>query len=216
MRKHFEERLNILNESMIDMGNIVSEQIKDSMRALMNKDLDLAKKVMETDSLVNSKEKDIETLCLKILLKEQPVASDLRFVTSALKMITDLERIGDQAADISYLNIKITTRDYDLVDLGSAIQMAKITSNMVNDAIKAYVTGDVDLAVQVIERDKEVNRYFSKVREEVVKDIKDDKFHTKSSLDILMIGKYLERIGDHCENIARRVYFSLKGKHLEK
>lgn len=215
MRKHFDESLEVLNDNIIQMAELVSVAIRDSVIALRDKNIELANKVVAGDAEVNAKEKEIESMALAILLREQPVAADLRFVTSALKLITDLERIGDQASDIAYLNTKLSKRNYKIEDLGSVTEMTKITMTMVNDAIKAYVTGDADLAIEVVERDKEVNALFSKVRREVLDDFKDESFKTKNTLDIFMIAKYLERIGDHAENIGRRVYFSLKGQHLD-
>lgn len=214
MRIKFEERLDTLNELLISMGNLASEAISQAMIGLRDKDAELAKKVMADDANINAKEKEIEALCLELLLREQPVASDLRFVTSVLKMITDLERIGDQAADIAFLNLKLSKRDYNVEDLGSVIEMAKMTKSMVEDVINAHVSGDSDLAVNVIERDTEVDEAFMMVRKEVINDIKSGEFRTKNTLDIFMIAKYLERIGDHAENIGRRVYYSLKGEHL--
>lgn len=214
MRKHFEASLDDLNESLITMANMVTESISQSVICLRDKNVELAKKVIANDVNINSKEKEIEAKCVELLLREQPVASDLRFVTSILKMITDLERIGDQAADIAFLNVKLTKRNYEVEDLGSVIEMAKITKAMVEDAIKAHITGDSELAVQVIDRDEEVDDLFLKVRKEVINDIKSESFTTKNSLDIFMIAKYLERIGDHAGNIGGRVYFSLKGEHL--
>lgn len=215
MRKHFDESLEVLNDNIIQMAELVSVAIRDSVIALRDKNIELANKVVAGDAEVNAKEKEIESMALAILIREQPVAADLRFVTSALKLITDLERIGDQASDIAYLNTKLSKRNYKIEDLGSVTEMTKITMTMVNDAIKAYVTGDADLAIEVVERDKEVNALFSKVRREVLDDFKDESFKTKNTLDIFMIAKYLERIGDHAENIGRRVYFSLKGQHLD-
>lgn len=214
MRKFFEKRLDELNEALIEMGYLATEAISQSIIGLKDGDVTLAKKVMAEDSNINSKEKEIEAMCVDLLLREQPVASDLRFVTSVLKMITDIERIGDQAADIAFINTKLTKRNYQAEDLGSVIEMAKITKTMVEDAIKAHINGDSELAVEVIERDSKVDELFVQVRKEVIKDIKDENFTTKNSLDIFMIAKYLERIGDHAENIGRRVYFSLKGEHL--
>lgn len=214
MRIKFEERLDTLNELLISMCNLASEAISQAMIGLRDKDAELAKKVMADDANINAKEKEIEALCLELLLREQPVASDLRFVTSVLKMITDLERIGDQAADIAFLNLKLSKRDYNVEDLGSVIEMAKMTKSMVEDVINAHVSGDSDLAVNVIERDTEVDEAFMMVRKEVINDIKSGEFRTKNTLDIFMIAKYLERIGDHAENIGRRVYYSLKGEHL--
>lgn len=215
MRKNFEASLDRLNEEIIEMGDLAIDAIRKSMVALEEKDADLANEVVQNDVLINQKEKDIEASALNILLREQPVAHDLRFVTSALKMITDIERIGDQAADISYLNTKMTKREYEIEDLGSTIEMAKITIEMVEKSIRSHITGDSDLAIEVIKQDGQVDELFLKVRKEVIDDIKNEKVGTKNILDILMIAKYLERIGDHAVNIGKRVYFSLKGEHYE-
>lgn len=215
MRKHFDESLNLLNQTIIEMAELVAEAIRNSVRALRDKDIDLAQSVVDGDSKINAKEKEIESLAINILLREQPVASDLRFVTSALKLITDLERIGDQASDIAFLNIKLSKRSYEAEDLGSVIQMAKLTITMVEDAIKAHIEGDSDLAVDVVNRDELVNELFAQARREVIDDFRNQSFETKNTLDIFMIAKYLERIGDHTENIGRRVYYSLKGEHLK-
>ena len=196
MRRQFEKSLDILHKEMILMGNMVAGAISQSVRALINKDETLARDVVESDSKINAKENELEAICMSLLLREQPVASDLRFVTSALKMLTDLERIGDQAADISALNIKLNRRSYKSEDLGSLVEMAKI--------------------LEVLDRDDEVDSYFTKVREEVIEDIKSDLVDTKNSLDMFMIAKYLERIGDHASNIARRVYYSLTGEYKFK
>ena len=215
MRKNFDQSLDRLNEDIIEMGDLATEAIKNSMIALEEKNIQLAKEVVDGDIIINQKEKDIEAGALNILLREQPVAHDLRFVTSALKMITDIERIGDQASDISYLNVKMSKRNYEVEDLGSIIDMAKMTITMVEQAIRSHVTGDEQMAIEVIGKDIEVDNLFLRVRKEVIDDIKSEKLGTKNSLDMLMIAKYLERIGDHAENIARRVYFSLKGEHYE-
>lgn len=215
MRKNFDQSLDRLNEDIIEMGDLATEAIKNSMIALEEKNIQLAKDVVDGDIVINQKEKDIEAGALNILLREQPVAHDLRFVTSALKMITDIERIGDQASDISYLNVKMSKRNYEVEDLGSIIDMARMTISMVEQAIRSHVTGDEQMAIEVIDKDIEVDNLFLRVRKEVIDDIKSEKLGTKNSLDMLMIAKYLERIGDHAENIARRVYFSLKGEHYE-
>jgi len=215
MRKNFDQSLDRLNEDIIEMGDLATEAIKKSMIALEEKNVQLAKEVVDGDIVINQKEKDIEAGALNILLREQPVAHDLRFVTSALKMITDIERIGDQASDISYLNVKMSKRNYEVEDLGSIIDMARLTITMVEQAIRSHITGDEQMAIEVIDKDMEVDNLFLKVRKEVIDDIKNERLGTKNSLDMLMIAKYLERIGDHAENIARRVYFSLKGEHYE-
>lgn len=215
MRKNFEKSLDRLNESLIEMGTMVTDAIKHSVRALKDKDVELAQQVIDNDVNINAKEKEVETMAVELLLREQPVASDLRFVTSILKIITDLERIGDQASDIAFLNVKLTRRNYEVEDLGSVIEMTRIVIAMVEDVIKAHVTGDSELAAEIVRRDLQVNDLYTKVRKEVIQDIKSESFGTKSSLDIFMIAKYLERIGDHADNIGRRVYYSIKGVHLE-
>lgn len=215
MRKNFEKSLDRLNESLIEMGTMVTDAIKHSVKALRDKDVVLAQQVIDNDVNINAKEKEVETMAVELLLREQPVASDLRFVTSILKIITDLERIGDQASDIAFLNLKLTRRNYEVEDLGSVIEMTRIVIAMVEDVIKAHVTGDSELAAEIVRRDLKVNDLYVKVRKEVIQDIKSESFGTKSSLDIFMIAKYLERIGDHADNIGRRVYYSIKGIHLE-
>lgn len=212
LRINYEKNLNKLHLLIVEMGNLVVASIENSIEALIEKDEDLAEKVIVGDKDVNSLEDQIETLSFNLLLKEQPVASDLRFVTSAIKIITDLERIGDQAADIAYINVKLSHRSYKKEDLGSIIEMAEVAKSMVIDSIEGYISGDLNLINDVMERDDVVDDYFKKVRNEVVVDVKEDRFTTKNSLDMLMIAKYLERIGDHTVNIAERVYYSITGE----
>lgn len=212
LRINYEKNLNKLHLLIVEMGNLVVASIENSIKALIEKDEDLAEKVIVGDKDVNSLEDQIETLSFNLLLKEQPVASDLRFVTSAIKIITDMERIGDQAADIAYINVKLSHRSYKKEDLGSIIEMAEVAKSMVIDSIEGYISGDLDLINDVMERDDVVDDYFKKVRNEVVVDVKEDRFTTKNSLDMLMIAKYLERIGDHTVNIAERVYYSITGE----
>jgi len=213
LRVNYDNQLNLLHEEIVEMGKMVTEAINKSMDALVNKNSDLAKEVMAGDKFVNAKEDEIEGLALKLLLQEQPVASDFRFVTSTLRMITDLERIGDQAADISFLNLKMSNRTYKKSELGSLIEMGVMAEEMVETVVRAYVNGDADLAQEVISMDDKVDEYFNRVRKEVVDDVKHDRFTTKNSLDILMIAKYLERIGDHAENIAERIHYSITGEN---
>ncbi|WP_282926225.1 phosphate signaling complex protein PhoU [Helcococcus kunzii] len=213
LRVNYDNQLNLLHEEITTMGKMVTDAINKSMDALVNKNSELAEEVIAGDKYVNSKENDIESLALKLLLQEQPVASDFRFVTSTLRMITDLERIGDQAADISFLNVKMSHRTYQKSDLGSLIEMGVMAEEMVETVVKAYVDGDADLAASVIEMDDKVDEYFNRVRKEVISDVKSDKFTTKNSLDILMIAKYLERIGDHAENLAEKIYYSITGEY---
>lgn len=216
MRFRFEEKLNRLDDLLIEMGKLVTGSIENAVRALEEKNVELAKEVYESDAEINKMEDEIESLALTILLTEKPVASDFRFVTTTMKMINDLERIGDQAADISYLILKLNNRSYEPSDLGSIKGMAAITVKMLEDTLTAYLSGDLDLTEQVLTRDDQVDEYFHKVREEVIKDIKEERFATKNSLDIFLIAKYLERIGDHAENIAEEVYYSITAKNYKK
>ncbi|WP_159459223.1 phosphate signaling complex protein PhoU [Helcococcus massiliensis] len=216
MRLRFEEKLNRLDDLLIEMGKLVTGSIENAVRALEEKNVELAKEVYESDAEINKMEDEIESLALTILLTEKPVASDFRFVTTTMKMINDLERIGDQAADISYLILKLNNRSYEPSDLGSIKGMAAITVKMLEDTLTAYLSGDLDLTEQVLTRDDQVDEYFHKVREEVIKDIKEERFATKNSLDIFLIAKYLERIGDHAENIAEEVYYSITAKNYKK
>lgn len=216
MRLRFEEKLNRLDDLLIEMGKLVTGSIENAVRALEEKNVELAKEVYESDAEINKMEDEIESLALTILLTEKPVASDFRFVTTTMKMINDLERIGDQAADISYLILKLNNRSYEPSDLGSIKGMAAITVKMLEDTLTAYLSGDIDLTEQVLTRDDQVDEYFHKVREEVIKDIKEERFATKNSLDIFLIAKYLERIGDHAENIAEEVYYSITAKNYKK
>lgn len=215
MRINFEQHLNKLNDEIIEMGNLVTDAIENAVRSLAEKDVELAREVYEGDQKINDKETEIEAQALNLLLKEQPVASDFRFVTTALRMVTDLERIGDQASDISYLILKLNKRTYHRSDLGSIYEMAKITIEMVKTSLKAYVDADLSLIDEVMKSEELVDEYFEKVRYEVVQDVKEDRFDTKNSLDILLIAKYLERIGDHCTNITERVYYSITGQYRE-
>ena len=216
MRLRFEEKLNNLDDLLIEMGKLVTGSIENAIKALEGKDVELAKEVYEADAEINKMEAEIESLALTILLTEKPVASDFRFVTTTMKMINDLERIGDQAADISYLILKLNNRSYEPSDLGSIKEMAAITIKMLEDSLTAYLSGDLDLTEQVLTRDDQVDEYFYKVRKEVIKDIKEERFATKNSLDIFLIAKYLERIGDHAENIAEEVYYSITAKNYKK
>lgn len=216
MRLRFEEKLNSLDDLLIEMGKLVTGSIENAIRALEEKNVELAKEVYEADAEINKMEDEIESLALTILLTEKPVASDFRFVITTMKMINDLERIGDQAADISYLILKLNNRSYEPSDLGSIKGMAAITIKMLEDTLTAYLSGDLDLTEQVLTRDDQVDEYFYKVREEVINDIKEERFATKNSLDIFLIAKYLERIGDHAENIAEEVYYSITAKNYKK
>lgn len=212
MRTQFDNQLKELNLDMIKMAGAVEDAIKKSVSSLMNNDKQLAMQSVEFDNIIDNMERQIESRCLKILLQQQPVAHDLRRVSSALKMVTDMERIGDHAADIAELVIRMS--DYNTQPETAHIQeMSKATIMMVLDCIDAYVTMDVVKANAVIKSDDIVDELFCKVRDELIESILQDKTKGECAIDHLMIAKYFERIGDHAVNIAEWVVFSITGVH---
>lgn len=215
MRNRFDRELDLLNQELIDMGNAIESSIEAAVTALIEQNIDLAKRVIEGDKEINNIEKDIEKRCLKLLLQQQPVASDLRMISSALKMITDMERIGDQASDISEITIRLANEKY-IKQLIHIPQMATATIKMVKDSIDAFVKRDLDLAVSVIYYDDVVDDLFNIIKNEVIDLIRESMDNGEQAVDFLMIAKYFERIGDHAENIAEWVYYSIEGSHYER
>lgn len=213
MRSKFDQELERLNEELIEMGNLIESRIEAAVSALVNQDVELATRVANGDKEVNDKERDIEDLCLKLILQQQPVAKDLRLISSALKMITDMERIGDQAADISELTIRMANEKYfkELIDIP---QMAEATIYMVRESINAFVNRDVDKAVEIIYYDDKVDELFDMVKNELIEYIRDQKYSSEQSVDFILIAKYFERIGDHAQNIAEWVYYAITGEHF--
>lgn len=212
MRNRFDEQLELLKTHMIQMGSLCESAISNATKALINADYELARKAIAEDEIIDQKEREIESLCLKLLLQQQPVARDLRQISSALKMITDMERIGDQAADISEITMLANIKDAD--DTSRIVEMAKATIKMVTDSIDAYVRQDLQLARSVIEYDDIVDDLFNAVKDDLVRLISEDASNGESAIDLMMIAKYLERIGDHATNIAEWVEFSITGKHM--
>ena len=213
MRNRFDEQLNNLNNELITMGALCEEAISSAVKLLIDNDVKMKENVLETDKQIDQKERDIETLCMKLLMQQQPVASDLRTISSALKMISDMERIGDQASDIA----EIAEYAY-----GSGMEsethiadMARATIQMVTDSIDSFVKKDVALAHTVIEHDNIVDDLFDKVKGELITAIENKAANAEALIDLLMIAKYFERIGDHAENIAEWVIYSITGKHIE-
>ena len=211
MRSRFDEQLNILNTDMIEMGALCEESIALASKALTTGDVSLAERVSELSADIDQKERDIESRCMKLLLQQQPVARDLRQVSAALKMITDMERIGDQAEDIAeiitYLEGRTAEETVHIRD------MAAETISMVIDSVDAYVKNDIDLAMLVIAHDDKVDQYFDKVKSSLIKMIAETPENGEYALDLLMIAKYIERNGDHATNIAEWVIFSVTGEH---
>ncbi|MCM1330352.1 MAG: phosphate signaling complex protein PhoU [Ruminococcus sp.] len=211
MRTHFDEQLALLNEELISMGSLCEEAIAVAVKALSEGDMGQAKNISDTEKEIDRKERDIESLCLKLLLKQQPVANDLRHISAALKMITDMERIGDQAEDIgeiiAFLNGR-TPPDYLPIR-----KMGQAAIKMVTDSVDAYVKQDLTAAKAVEEYDDVVDDCFKRVKNSLIKTIAENPEDGEYALDLLMIAKYFERIGDHAVNIAEWVEFSVTGRH---
>ena len=213
MRSRFDEQLALLNKEMIEMGALCEEVIALASRALTENDKSLAARVAPLDSEIDRKERDIENLCLKLLLQQQPVARDLRQISAALKMITDMERIGDQAEDIAEIVTFLKGRTGQNDDL--LREMARSTIKMVTESVDAFVKHDIMLAEKVVAYDDVVDNYFERVKDELIARIAENPDDGEYALDLLMIAKYFERIGDHAVNIAEWVIFSVTGVHKE-
>ncbi len=208
MRSKFDEQLRILNEEMIRMSTMIEKAIQEAMDALFTQNTSKALQVMEEDELVDREQKKIEHICFQLLIQQQPVARDLRNITAALKMVTDMERIGDHAADISELTILISnTRQQWEVD--TIRVMAGETMTMLLRAVEAYVNRDMEMAKEVIAHDDVVDELFLQVKGELIQIMKENTDQEEYAADLLMVNKYLERIGDHATNIAEWVIFSL-------
>ena len=225
MRSRFDEQLALLNRELIEMGALCEEVIALSAQALTEGNAELAARVAPLDQEIDRKEREIESLCLKLLLQQQPVAKDLRQISAALKMITDMERIGDQAEDIAEIITFLGGRGAENSQL--LREMARSTIKMVTESVDAYVKHDTALADQVIAEDDTVDDYFARVKKDLIKRIVEvsampefvgiaqDPDDGEFALDLLMIAKYFERIGDHATNIAEWVIFSVTGEHKE-
>lgn len=212
MRNRFDRQLEQLNNELIQMGSMIEHAIEMSVSALVNQDTKKAEEAMEYDVDIDHQERDIESLCMKLLLQQQPVARDLRLISSALKMITDMERIGDQASDIAEIAIQIaaTPQVLNSTELQS---MAKETTDMVIKSIDAFVNRDMELAKRVIDQDDVVDELFLRVKKELIDMINQSRDAGEQATDILMVAKYFERIGDHATNIAEWVIYSITGSH---
>ena len=211
MRSRFDEQLSLLNRKMIEMGAECESIIALSAKSLLEGNVSDAHKAKEQGHTIDQMEREIESICLKLLLQQQPVAKDLRVISAALKMITDMERIGDQAEDIAeiipFLNGRTGAEFEDFKP------MAEATCKMVTDSIDAYVKQDVFLARAVIEHDDIVDDAFGRMKDMLIKMITENKADGEYVIDLLMIAKYFERIGDHAVNIAEWVEFSVTGIH---
>lgn len=211
MRIRFDEQLSILNKKMIEMGALCENIIALSAKALLEGNTEGARKVAPIGSEIDHMEREIESICLKLLLQQQPVAKDLRQISAALKMITDMERIGDQAEDIAEIITYMSGRTGEECD--DIRTMAQATIKMVTDSIDAYVKQDPELAKSVSEYDDVVDDCFDRVKKTLIKMIFENTADGEYAVDLLMIAKYFERIGDHAVNIAEWVEFSVTGIH---
>ena len=214
MRSKFDEQLLQINHVMIEMGALFEEVIALSSQALTEGDTALAAKVAPLDSEIDHKEREIENLCLKLLLRQQPVARDLRQISAALKMITDMERIGDQAEDIAEIVLFLDGRPSE--HNGLLQQMARAAITMVTNSVDAFVKRDTHLATQVVRSDDTVDRYFSDIKQSLITKISENPADGAYFLDCLMIAKYFERIADHAVNIAEWVEFLKTGVHKSR
>lgn len=212
MRNRFDEQLSLLNHELLEMGALVESAIRNATTALVNQDVEAALASIAADKDVDQAERDIESLSLKLLLQQQPVARDLRLISSALKMITDMERIGDQASDISEIVIYLSSEPY-IKQLEHLPLMAEKAIRMVTAALDAYVHKDVKLALEVMDMDDEIDSLFTTVKYELITLIRGDAAAGSQAIDLLMIAKYYERIGDHAQNIAEWVEYALTGRH---
>ena len=211
MRSQFDQQLAQLHRELIEMGALCEEVIALSSQALTEGDASLARRVAPLDRDIDRKERDIENLCLRLLLQQQPVAGDLRRISAALKMITDMERIGDQADDIA--EIILSRGDRLLTADGTLRAMARAAIRMVSESVDAYVRQDVALAERVIASDDEVDEDFERIKRRLIDGISSGAEDGESVLDLVMIAKYYERIADHATNIAEWVEFSVTGVH---
>lgn len=212
MRNRFDRQLVQLNNELIEMGGMIEKAISYTVKALVNQDIELASNVIEYDEEIDHQEREIEQLCLKLLLQQQPVAKDLRLISAALKMITDMERIGDHATDISEITIELSKESY-IKKLDHIQQMAKETMVMLVQSVEAFVNKDMDKARAVIAHDDVVDDLFNKVKAELIAMIHEDVNAGEQASDLLMAAKYFERIGDHATNISEWVIFSITGQH---
>ena len=213
MRESFREKLNTLHTELIRMGALCEDAIASAIKGLIEEDDKLRDKAIKLESEINQKEREIEDFCLRLLIREQPVAGDLRQISAAQKMITDMERIGDQAVDIAEISVFMTgspvKSDVHIAD------MARAVIDMLQKSIDSFVTGDIDKAREVVAYDDVVDDLFVKIKGELVCQVARDNSRGNACLDLLMIAKYLERIGDHAVNIAEQVVYTVTGERSD-
>ena len=208
----FHDELDALNTHLLEMGSMIEYAIETGVQAMEQRNAELARTIVSYDREIDQKEREIESQCLKLLLRQHPVARDLRFISAALKMVTDMERVGDQAADISEIVSYIAQEGY-IKQLEHIPKMAEKAVHMVKRAVDAFINRDLDLARAVIDMDDEVDGLFDVIKRELIELIHQNSDMGAQALDLLMIAKYFERIGDHAVNIAEWVEFAITGVH---
>lgn len=211
MRTKFDEQLHMLNQEMMHMGSMIEEKIQKAIEALIGQDSALAKEIMDGDSEVDREQKKIENICFNLLMQQQPVARDLRVISAAMKMVTDMERIGDHAADISEMTVMMSDTPY-VADLEDIKKMASETVLMLIRSIEAYVEKDMLKAQSVIDHDDIVDDLFHKNKQDLIELIQKNPAVSEQAADMLMVAKYFERIGDHATNLAENIIFALDDK----
>ena len=214
MRNRFDQQLEKLNMELVTMGALCEDALTYAIKALFDRESDMAERAEEAEKQIDQMERDIESICMRLLLQQQPVARDLRVISSALKMIGDMERIGDQAADIAEI-VKYLDEE-EVPNLGHLREMSDFAAGMVTASINSFVRQDLDLARKVILDDDVVDGYFEKVKEALIGIIAEGDRDGAFLLDVLMVAKYIERIGDHATNIAEWVVYSITGQHPEE
>ena len=214
MRNRFDQQLEKLNVELVTMGALCEDALTYAIKALFDRESDMAERAEEAEKQIDQMEREIESICMRLLLQQQPVARDLRVISSALKMIGDMERIGDQAADIAEI-VKYLDEE-EVPNLGHLREMSDFAAGMVTASINSFVRQDLNLARKVILDDDVVDGYFEKVKEALIGIIAEGDRAGAFLLDILMIAKYIERIGDHATNIAEWVVYSITGEHPEE
>lgn len=217
MRNRFDRQLLELNNELIQMGSLIEKAIEMAIAALVKQDVELAMEAIKFDTEIDRQEKEIESLCMKLLLQQQPVAKDLRLISAALKMITDMERIGDHAGDISEMTILMADSAYEKSQLNIELvkEMAKETTDMVIKSVDAFVNKDLELAREVLKQDDKVDSMFAQFKHQLILMINENVNNGEQAADMLLVSKYFERIGDHATNIAEWVIYSITGIHEE-
>ena len=217
MRNRFDRQLLQLNNELIQMGSLIEQAIEMAIAALVKQNVELAMEAIKFDAEIDRQEKEIESLCMKLLLQQQPVAKDLRLISAALKMITDMERIGDHAGDISEMTILMADSSYEKsqLDIELVKEMAKETTDMVIKSVDAFVNKDLEMAREVLKQDDKVDDMFAKFKHQLILKINENVNNGEQAADMLLVSKYFERIGDHATNISEWVIYSITGEHEE-